>query len=96
MAADSFESFDRLLVSLHDRVHVWVGGAMGDAARSPRDPLFFLHHCFLDKVWADWQEVHHPSLFPDSYREMALPPWNDTVYDVLSITRLEYAVGPQK
>jgi tyrosinase len=96
MAADSFESFDDLLVSLHNGVHVWVGGAMGDPARSPRDPLFFLHHCFLDKVWADWQEVHHPSLFPDSYREMALPPWNDTVDDVLSITRLEYAVGPQK
>ena len=24
---------------------------------SPNDPVFFLHHCFVDKVWADWQEV---------------------------------------
>ncbi|HEX5847186.1 MAG TPA: tyrosinase family protein, partial [Rhodoplanes sp.] len=24
---------------------------------SPNDPVFFLHHCFVDKAWADWQEV---------------------------------------
>jgi hypothetical protein len=22
---------------------------------SPNDPVFFLHHCFMDKLWADWQ-----------------------------------------
>jgi len=22
---------------------------------SPNDPVFFLHHCFVDKIWADWQ-----------------------------------------
>jgi hypothetical protein len=25
---------------------------------SPNDPVFFLHHCFIDKLWADWQERH--------------------------------------
>jgi tyrosinase len=39
---------------LHNRVHVWVGGSMGPAS-SPNDPVFFLHHCFIDKLWADWQ-----------------------------------------
>lgn len=24
---------------------------------SPNDPVFFLHHCFVDKIWADWQEL---------------------------------------
>jgi tyrosinase len=24
---------------------------------SPDDPVFFLHRCFIDKVWADWQEL---------------------------------------
>lgn len=22
---------------------------------SPGDPIFFLHHAWLDKLWADWQ-----------------------------------------
>lgn len=42
---------------LHNRVHVWVGGSMGPAS-SPNDPVFFLHHCFVDKLWADWQVLH--------------------------------------
>lgn len=42
---------------LHNLVHVWVGGSMGPMS-SPNDPVFFLHHCFVDKVWADWQALH--------------------------------------
>jgi hypothetical protein len=42
---------------LHNRVHVWVGGSMGPMS-SPNDPVFFLHHCFVDKLWADWQAMH--------------------------------------
>ncbi len=41
----------------HNRVHVWVGGSMSPAS-SPNDPVFFLHHCFVDKLWADWQAMH--------------------------------------
>ncbi|GAA2519166.1 tyrosinase family protein [Winogradskya humida] len=42
---------------LHNRVHDWVGGTMtgGD---SPNDPVFWLHHCYIDKLWADWQAKH--------------------------------------
>lgn len=42
---------------LHNRVHVWVGGSMSPSS-SPDDPVFFLHHCFIDKCWADWQALH--------------------------------------
>lgn len=41
---------------LHNRVHLWVGGSMVPMT-SPNDPVFFLHHCFIDKLWADWQEA---------------------------------------
>ena len=34
---------------MHNRVHVWVGGSMGPMT-SPNDPVFFLHHCFVDKL----------------------------------------------
>jgi tyrosinase len=39
--------------ALHNRVHVWVGGAMGPMS-SPNDPVFFLHHCNVDRLWAQW------------------------------------------
>jgi len=42
-----------LNVNLHNRVHVWVGGAMGPMS-SPNDPVFFLHHCNVDRLWAQW------------------------------------------
>ena len=28
---------------------------MLNGVSSPGDPLFYLHHTWLDKIWADWQ-----------------------------------------
>src|SRR4051794_6376668 len=30
---------------------------MIDALASPADPLFYLHHAWLDKVWWEWQQL---------------------------------------
>jgi len=42
---------------IHNSVHVWVGGDMS-LSSSPNDPVFFLHHCNVDRIWAAWQERH--------------------------------------
>lgn len=42
----------------HDVGHGWVGGWMGDCRTSPRDPIFFLFHCDIDRLWAQWQREH--------------------------------------
>jgi FtsP/CotA-like multicopper oxidase with cupredoxin domain/peroxiredoxin len=39
----------------HNNGHGWVGSWMGDCQRSPRDPIFWLFHCDLDRSWALWQ-----------------------------------------
>lgn len=39
---------------LHNLGHVWVGGSMLPMT-SPNDPVFFMNHCMVDKVWHDWQ-----------------------------------------
>jgi tyrosinase len=57
---------------MHNRVHVWVGGSMGPMT-SPNDPVFFLHHCFVDKLWADWQ-VLQPQLGGVRDCSLYLPP----------------------
>ena len=40
---------------LHNGPHGWVGGNMMPLT-SPNDPVFFLHHCNVDKIWAIWQQ----------------------------------------
>ena len=60
------------LPHMHNRVHVWVGGSMGPMT-SPNDPVFFLHHCFVDKLWADWQ-VLQPQLGGARDCSLYLPP----------------------
>ena len=37
----------------HNLVHNNIGGWM-PSALSPRDPIFFMHHCNLDRIWAVW------------------------------------------
>lgn len=45
-----------LEIRLHNLVHNWVGGNMMDMT-SPNDPVFWLHHCNIDRLWADWQRA---------------------------------------
>ena len=30
---------------------------------SSRDPVFYLHHSYIDKLWQDWEEVNESSSF---------------------------------
>ena len=51
----TFTGFQALLEGVvHGGTHNAIGGDMAGSA-SPTDPLFWLHHAFLDKTWADWQ-----------------------------------------
>jgi hypothetical protein len=38
----------------HDNVHNAVGGFMADLLLSPVDPIFFLHHGNIDRLWDVW------------------------------------------
>jgi hypothetical protein len=37
----------------HGTVHATIGGNMGGFS-SPLDPIFYLHHCNIDRLWAWW------------------------------------------
>lgn len=63
--SDNFEDFSIGIEGApHGRVHVFVGGTdeenVGQMSRmqSPLDPLFWLHHNYIDKLWAMWQDCH--------------------------------------
>ncbi|MEV4936934.1 tyrosinase MelC2 [Streptomyces zaomyceticus] len=80
-------------VNLHNRVHVWVGGQMGTGV-SPNDPVFWMHHAFIDKLWADWQARHPRSPYLPAAGTAnvvdlrdTMRPWNDvTPADMLDHT----------
>jgi tyrosinase len=38
----------------HNSIHGIVGGNMGGVATSPLDPIFWLHHCNIDRIWDRW------------------------------------------
>ena len=56
------------LESVHDTIHglVGSGGQMNFPSVSAFDPIFFLHHSMVDRVFAMWQ-----ILYPSSYVEPA-------------------------
>ncbi|MCM2389195.1 tyrosinase family protein [Streptomyces albipurpureus] len=84
----------------HNRVHRWVGGLMLGAT-SPNDPVFWLHHSYMDLLWLRWQSAHPdadylprtklPASDPQSGRVFALdeplPPWQITPAELLDHTR---------
>lgn len=49
---------------LHNRVHVWVGGDMGPST-SPNDPVFYLNHCNVDRIWESWLQTNGRTYVPD-------------------------------
>lgn len=69
---------------LHDPVHRWIGGNM-DLPTSPNDPVFFLHHCYLDLLWERWKR-QHPTI--DTYQPQAGQPGMD-----LDSTLIFHAAG---
>jgi tyrosinase len=88
---------------LHNRVHRWVGGTMVEMV-SPNDPVFFLHHAFIDKLWADWQaemRKEDPENSPHYYPISGGPPghnlrdpmfpWQDSPESVLNVEDLGYS-----
>ncbi len=49
----------RLEQTPHNDVHVAVGGLMGDPDTAAQDPIFWLHHANIDRLWWLWQEQKH-------------------------------------
>ena len=84
----TFEDFTNQIEDIHDAIHGWVGGIdptdpsrggdMGVVATSAFDPLFWAHHCMIDRVWYLWQLEHGVNNIPPSYRHRPLAPFSLT------------------
>lgn len=54
-AHTAFNSFSSSIEGTpHGAVHVSVGGWMGSVPNAGKDPIFWLHHCNIDRLWGRW------------------------------------------
>ncbi len=89
-AAPSFSEFDRRISLLHNNVHVWVGGTMGQADWAAYDPIFWSHHAMVDRAWRIWQFNHPGGRPPDELLDTPLEPRGMTVRETLRVKQLGY------
>ncbi len=50
-----YRLFRQLEFNPHGSAHTAFDGSIGSIATAARDPLFFLLHCNVDRLWAKWQ-----------------------------------------
>jgi tyrosinase len=96
---------NRLEGVIHNPGHMWVGGSMM-AMSSPNDPVFWLHHCNIDRLWAEWQTENPGRMYlPPSGTagvvaghglDDPMPPWDNepsppTPRSVLNHHTLDYS-----
>lgn len=93
----TFSLFQSTLeVGVHNGTHRAVGGNMATAS-SPADPIFWLHHAFIDKLWADWQASPNGRNPPSPTRKLQPPEivpgvtFEARISSVLDIASLGYS-----
>jgi hypothetical protein len=60
IGVDSFSDFSGgiLLSGPHSTIHAGIGGNMREPGLAALDPIFWLHHANVDRIWSKWMENH--------------------------------------
>jgi tyrosinase len=90
LALADFLDFQQQLENIHNGIHVWVGGTMGEIPWAAYDPIFYAHHTMIDRLWRLWQIRHPNPHMPPDLLHQALPPFPMTVEQTLDIKQLGY------
>ncbi|XP_007534569.3 tyrosinase [Erinaceus europaeus] len=46
--------------SMHNALHIYMNGTMSQVPGSANDPIFLLHHAFVDSIFEQWLRRHRP------------------------------------
>lgn len=55
----------------HNLIHTLVGGLMSRVETAAADPVFWLHHCNVDRAWATWHQ-RTGGVYPADFRQARL------------------------
>ena len=94
--ANRLRTYDRFSSSVeqpHNGLHGWVGGCMAYQDYSAFDPIFWVHHCFVEKLFCDWQDRTGASISP-TISGQVLAPFNKTADDLWNYRDLGYRYAP--
>jgi tyrosinase len=92
LAKASFVGFQRSLEAVHGAVHDAVGGTMAGSG-SPGDPLFWLHHANVDRLWDQWHTAHPKALPPNRGEVLQPAQWNGAAFFGMKVSTLT-SIGP--
>ena len=56
---NAYPAFRTMEGNPHGSAHVSFGGSISSIGTAARDPLFFLLHCNVDRLWAKWQRQNN-------------------------------------
>lgn len=54
LAQIPYYDFQSFINGPHGSVHIAVGGNMQSVSTAAQDPIFWLHHCNIDRLWEEW------------------------------------------
>jgi tyrosinase len=54
----AYSAFRTMEIDPHGSAHTSFGGSISSIPTAARDPLFFLLHCNVDRLWAKWQRLN--------------------------------------
>jgi tyrosinase len=87
-----FVNFQRGVTAMHNSVHNFIGGDLAGTCPevidehichgsfSSNEPLFWLHHAQMDKLWSKWQHLH-----PENYDAFSPVCQSDCDIDSVSV-----------
>jgi tyrosinase len=72
---------------------MWVGGDMSDQGVAAFDPIFWVHHCFVEYAFCQWQDAH-PEELPPAMDPRRFAPFGVTVEQIWDYRKLGYRFQP--
>lgn len=79
VSGDGFDAFcgragaaGRVEAYGHNIIHMLVGGLMSSTRTAALDPIFWLHHCNVDRVWATWHQKNGDSAYPRPWKDVSM------------------------
>jgi hypothetical protein len=92
-SAKNYDNFTTQIIVPHSTLHVSVGGDF-QSTYSPGEPLFWLHHSFIDKVWYDWEHIDNRSrTFPKQLENITMTPFGEVIAkDTLNSVNSQFCV----
>lgn len=75
----------------HNHGHSWIGGIMNNTSTSPTDPVFWMHHAEVDRLWQIWRQSNPVPAPILAGPDRVMDPWAESYDDLLDITVLGYS-----